>query len=239
MLDRDLRAKFAKLPLFAACALVLVGLAMVVVGARLHLWPAAGFAVLGLLHIGVAAYALAQHLRARKKFMPVMEREVLRTKGDLALLAIYLPWGALVLAGVALATFRPEPARIVTGRPAEVRTFSRSVTMPDGHRYVYRCWKDRRRSSGVCDGERAWDRLGRWPEPRHVEMWVVRQQIRGLVMDGEVIVSREEGRAFRGVMGWLSMTALGAVLTLMTWAFTASVQHLRAAPDLGLRRRLL
>lgn len=127
---------------------------------------------------------------------------------------------SLVLAG--LLTFAtmvlPHESQTerVAGVPIEVRTSQHMVIMPGGQTYRYGCSTRRRRS---CLADARWKALPRWPQPAHVELQVQGRSIRGLTMDGAVIVDpAEEARSDRRVFAILAgLLTLGGGLTLWAW----------------------
>lgn len=147
---------------------------------------------LGLAQLGVGGNFLWRRIKAglrRPRLTPTPRGLVL---SEILLLVTILPYAALLLwmgvidAGVEM--------HAVAGRPAEVRSDSRTVHMADGRVYTYACSKDDGRRSGTCPAEARWDALPRWPEPKRVEMLVAGSRIRSLVMDGVVIVEPSEFR---------------------------------------------
>jgi hypothetical protein len=155
-------------------------------------------AILGVLQIGASVYLVVQNLRSRRS-----------TRTELATLLIVLPYCPLL---VWLAVSPPEaPIQIVSGRPVEVRSETRAVYMPDGRVFSYGCWKDDGRGSGTCPAEARWAALPRWPEPKQVRMEVSGSAIRGLTLDGVVIVDPAEFKGAHAVIRvLLALAALGA-----------------------------
>ncbi|WP_305657854.1 hypothetical protein [Phenylobacterium sp.] len=111
-------------------------------------------------------------------------------------------FGVIALSAGVLA-FSTEPRKIV-GKPVEVRSTSRTVFMPDGRRFAYRCWAGRGR--GICPAEAKWNELPRWPEPHQVEMEVAGRRIMSLKMDGSTIVDAAEFKTQESVYGALSIS---------------------------------
>lgn len=106
-----------------------------------------------------------------------------KLQAEIASLTVLFPM-AVCLFG--LASVIPPPAvEHVSGKPVEMRSWSRLVVMPDGRRYTY-CGSSRKH----CPDVEVWDRLPRWPEPDHVEMIVSGHDIYSLKMDGQTIVDR-------------------------------------------------
>lgn len=127
-------------------------------------------ALLGVAHLGVSVYALRQHLLAARAYPYSREATRRARRGELATLLLAAPYCVLMLL---LAVFVGGPSmRVVTGKPVEVRSWSRKVVMPGGQSFTYTCWKDTGRMKGTCPAEARWDQVPRWPEPDHVEMQV-------------------------------------------------------------------
>jgi len=102
-----------------------------------------------------------------------------------ALLAIAIPQAMPRTASI----IRAETTR-VSGKPAEMRSETRRVIMPDGQSYYYWCGS-KSRPRRDCPALKKWQALPRWPEPQHIEMQVIGSSIHSLTMDGKVIVDRE------------------------------------------------
>jgi len=150
----------------------------------------AGWIAAGLLSAGIAVIlkikARALHVRAAGERPLTQAGRRAKLQAEIASRTVFLPLAVMVFA---LAAVLPPPAvRHVSGKPVEVRSWSRLVVMPDGGYYTFSCGSRRSRCSD-SDME-AWDRLPRWPEPNHVEMLVSGHELNSLKMDGRIIVDR-------------------------------------------------
>ena len=149
----------------------------------------AGWIAAGLLSACIAVIlelkARARHVRAADERPRTQARRRAKLQAEIASRTVLLPLAVMVLA---LAAVLPAPAvQYVSGKPVEVRSWSRLVVMPDGGYYTFSCSKSSPCSRSEKD---AWDRLPRWPEPNHVEMLVSGHELNSLKMDGRVIVDR-------------------------------------------------
>lgn len=147
-------------------------------------WIAAGFLSAGIALV-LQIRARAFHVRAAGERPRTQAGRRAKLQAEIASRAVLLPLAIMVFA---LAAVLPPPAiQHVSGKPVEVRSWSRLVVMPDGGYYTFSCSK----SSPCSRSEKeAWDRLPRWPEPNHVEMLVSGHELNSLKMDGQIIVDR-------------------------------------------------
>lgn len=96
----------------------------------------------------------------------------------------------------------------VAGKPAEIRSETRRVIMPDGQSYYYWCGSETRPRRG-CPALTRWKALPRWPEPKHIEMQAIGSSIYALTMDGKVIVDPETDHEDPLLKALLTFAALG------------------------------
>jgi hypothetical protein len=131
-----------------------------------------------------------------------------RLHAELATWAVAPPMAVAVFA-IALhpSTSGPETTQ-VSGKPAEVRSETRRVIMPDGQSYYYWCGS-RSRQRRDCPAFAKWKALPRWPEPKHVEMQVIGTRIYGLSMDDEVIVDIKTDDEDKQGKAMLALAGLG------------------------------
>jgi hypothetical protein len=146
----------------------------------------------GWIAVGLVAAVAAVVLTSRARRLEVRAKgerprtragRRARLQAEIASHTVLFPI-AVCLFGVA--SMIPPPAvEHVSGKPVEMRSWSRLVVMPDGRQFSY-CPSSRKH----CPDLAAWDRLPRWPEPEHVEMIVSGHELYSLKMDGQVIADR-------------------------------------------------
>ncbi len=169
---------------------------------------------LGAVQIGASANLLWRHLRAHLDSSTPHRTALKKMRAEIVVLLLLVPYcGVIAWIGAMNLCVQTQA---IQGRPVEVRRDMRAVYMPEGKVYLYRCWENRRGIGGGCPAEARWAALPRWPEPAHVEMLVAGRQIRGLKMDGEVIVEPSEFKTgdFLDRLLLLSVGVGGAVLAV-------------------------
>ena len=187
------------------------GMAIVGAAATAH-GLLANFAVLaapGLLAIALATAAIFLHHRLRDQPLRSHAARSSRVWAELVSWSAALPLSVILVALACHPTF-PRTS-LVSGKPTEVRSWSRLVIMPDGRSFQFWCGS-RQHPSGDCPALAKWRALPRWPEPEHVEMEVVDDQIHSLRMDGEVIVDKAIDNTGKGTRA--AMALAGGVLAV-------------------------
>lgn len=189
----------------AAAGMAIGGAGAVIFGLMAN--PAA--AALGGTAVLAATVAFLLHRRLGGHPLRTRAARASRVRAELA------SWiAALLLAATlfALALHAIAPRTVsVSGKPVEVRAWSRLIVMPDGHTYHFRCGGPGRERRD-CPALAKWRALPRWPEPEHVEMRVFGDLIRDLRMDGETIVDSRVDNTDRGSRA--AMALAGCVLAV-------------------------
>jgi len=187
----------------------------------------AAFAALGLLTIALATVAILLHRRLGDQPLRSHAARSSKARAELASWSAALPLSAILMT----MAFLPDPQpTVVSGKPIEVRSLSRLVVMPDGRAFQFWCGS-RRHPRNNCPALAKWRALPRWPEPEHAEMEVVDDQIRGLRMDGEVIVDRTVDNSSRGMRVAMALAGLALALVAIRaiWRRVRDLIRLRPA----------
>jgi poly(3-hydroxybutyrate) depolymerase len=188
------------------------------------------FAVLaapGVLAAVLAIGAILLHRRCEDRSPRTHAARSAKVRAELVAWTAAVPL-AVILIALAL---HPTPPRtsLVSGKPAEVRSLSRLVIMPDGRTFQFWCGS-RQHPQNNCPALAKWRALPRWPEPEHVEMEVDDDRIYSLRMDGEVIVDKtvdNTGKGWRAMMALAGgALAVGAIRAI--WRRTRQLSKLRS-----------
>ncbi|AAK22021.1 hypothetical protein EIB18_00170 [Caulobacter vibrioides] len=150
----------------------------------------AGWIAAGLVSAGIAVILRSKTRALDAQVLGERPRTYARRRAklqaEITSRAMYLPVAVMLFALAAV--WPPPEVQRVSGKPVEMRSWSRLVVMPDGSQYTFVCGS---RSSRCSRSDKeSWDRLPRWPEPNHVEMLVSGHEINSLIMDGQLIVNR-------------------------------------------------
>lgn len=141
----------------------------------------------GAVHLAISAYSLRAWIGAQSPNANRLEARPRQPRAQLALLVLAAPYAVAMLSASLI--YAGPPSRVVSGKPVEVRRFSKQVVMPGGQAFYFSCGRRRLR---LCEGEKQWAKLPRWPQPEHVRMQVSGSQIRSLIMDDVVVVDIAE-----------------------------------------------
>jgi hypothetical protein len=173
-------------------------------------------AILGLLAAALAATAFVLHRRLGDAPARTKAARSSRARAELASWSAALPLAAAL--GVLSAHPISRQTDRMSGKPAEVRSETRRVIMPNGNAYAFYCGS-RQHPRGDCPALARWKALPRWPDPQRVEMEVVGDRIVDLRLDGQVIVDKavdNTGKDLRALTA-LAGLVLAAVATAAIW----------------------